>query len=167
MRIAERGENGGKIVVIGADAGEVVIKDVQSALDLLIAAKYEHQADRIAIDKGAVADAFFTSARGWRAKFCKSLSTTGRSWPFLEIFRGIRVSRSGISCGKAIRGKMSFSRPTKRRRCEDSARYKKRALQNFNFAMPSFLRSPAWRQCRRSIRRWQCVPAAWCPGRAR
>lgn len=43
MRIAERWENGGKIVVIGADAGEAVIKDVQSALDLLIAAKYEHK----------------------------------------------------------------------------------------------------------------------------
>ena len=64
MRIAERWENGGKIVVIGADAGEVVIKDVQSALDLLIAAKYEHQADRIAIDKGAVADAFFILSTG-------------------------------------------------------------------------------------------------------
>ena len=77
MRIAERWENGGKIVVIGADAGEVVIKDVQSALDLLIAAKYEHQADRIAIDKGAVADAFFILSTGMAGEILQKFINYG------------------------------------------------------------------------------------------
>ena len=77
MRIAERWENGGKIVVIGADAGEVVIKDVQSALDLLIAAKYEHQSDRIAIDKGAVADAFFILSTGMAGEILQKFINYG------------------------------------------------------------------------------------------
>lgn len=59
MQIKEYQENSCKIIVIEADGDEKVIVDVQSALDLMMRAKYEWNSDRIAIAKSAVADAFF------------------------------------------------------------------------------------------------------------
>lgn len=59
MHIKEYMENGCKIIIIEAADDEKVIADVQSALDLMMRAKYEWNTDRIAIDKKAVADDFF------------------------------------------------------------------------------------------------------------
>lgn len=59
MHIKEYMENGCKIIIIEAAGDEKVIADVQSALDLMMRAKYEWNTDRIAIDKKAVADDFF------------------------------------------------------------------------------------------------------------
>lgn len=50
------------IAVISSD--DVIINDVQSALDLIMTVKYEIGADRIAINKGAVAEEFFVLSSG-------------------------------------------------------------------------------------------------------
>ncbi len=54
--------SGANIAVI--TGGEKVLTDVQSALDLLATIRYETGADRIAIDKDAVADDFFVLSTG-------------------------------------------------------------------------------------------------------
>ena len=53
----------GTIAVVTSDDG-AVIRDAQSALDLLMAARYEADADRIAIAKELVADDFFILSTG-------------------------------------------------------------------------------------------------------
>lgn len=54
----------GQIVAVVTEADEVVIKDTSSALDLLMAARYEAGADRIAISKELVIDDFFILSSG-------------------------------------------------------------------------------------------------------
>lgn len=54
-------QNGSVAVVTGE---EKVIVDVQSALDLVMTARYEGGAERIAIDKDAVAEDFFILSTG-------------------------------------------------------------------------------------------------------
>lgn len=62
MQIEYRpGENGGVAVVTGS---EKVITDAQSALDLVMTARYEGRAEKIAIDKNAVAEDFFVLSTG-------------------------------------------------------------------------------------------------------
>lgn len=51
------------IAVATSDDGPI-IRDAQSALDLLMAARYELDADRIAIPKELVADGFFVLSSG-------------------------------------------------------------------------------------------------------
>ena len=53
----------GTIAVVTSDDG-AVIRDAQSALDLLMAARYEADADRIAIAKELIADDFFILSTG-------------------------------------------------------------------------------------------------------
>ncbi|WP_312636977.1 DUF4180 domain-containing protein [Oscillibacter sp.] len=62
MKIESIQRNGVKIAVI--TGGEKMLTDVQSALDLLATVNYEAGADRIAIDKDAVADDFFVLSTG-------------------------------------------------------------------------------------------------------
>ena len=50
------------IAVVSSD--DVIISDAPSALDLIMAVKYETGADRIAINKGAVAENFFVLSSG-------------------------------------------------------------------------------------------------------
>ena len=50
------------IAVVSSD--EVVIRDVQSALDLIMTVKYEAGTDRIAINKEAVSEEFFILSSG-------------------------------------------------------------------------------------------------------
>lgn len=53
-----------QIVAVVAKTDEVIIKDASSALDLLMAARYEAGADRIAIAKELVIDDFFILSSG-------------------------------------------------------------------------------------------------------
>lgn len=62
MQINTIQQSGVKIAVVTGD--EKVLTDVQSALDLLATVNYETGADRIAIDKDAVADDFFVLSTG-------------------------------------------------------------------------------------------------------
>ena len=52
----------GGCAVVWSD--EIVISDVQSALDWMMSAKYETGCDRLAINKTAVAEDFFILSRG-------------------------------------------------------------------------------------------------------
>lgn len=51
-------------IALVTDGDDVVIRDVPSALDLLMAARYEADADRIAIAKELIADDFFILSTG-------------------------------------------------------------------------------------------------------
>lgn len=63
MNIECTNRNGRAIALVdGAD--EVVVKDVQTALDLLMVARYEAEVDRIAIAKEFVSDDFFVLSSG-------------------------------------------------------------------------------------------------------
>ena len=54
--------NGFKIVIINSDVP--IITDAQSALDLLATVNYDDQSDRIAINKEAIVEGFFTLSTG-------------------------------------------------------------------------------------------------------
>lgn len=60
----ERKTHNGQIVAVVTETDEVIIKDTSSALDLLMAARYEAGADRIAIAKELVIDDFFILSSG-------------------------------------------------------------------------------------------------------
>ncbi len=62
MNIEYVNENGVNIAVVSGE--EVVLADVQSALDLAMTIKYDMGAARIAIDKAAVCEAFFVLSTG-------------------------------------------------------------------------------------------------------
>jgi hypothetical protein len=62
MNIKRINQNGVEIAVIETD--EVIITDIQSALDLMATARYGNDCDRIAIPKSAVADDFFVLSTG-------------------------------------------------------------------------------------------------------
>lgn len=62
MNIEKKIENG--IVIAAVTSAEPVIEDVQSALDLIMTAKYETGAERIAINKEAVIESFFVLSSG-------------------------------------------------------------------------------------------------------
>ena len=62
MLIENTKRNGFEIAVV--TGSEKVITDVQSALDLIMAVKYESGTDRIAIDKNAVVEEFFRLSSG-------------------------------------------------------------------------------------------------------
>lgn len=64
MNIKKASVNGIKAAVITPEGGETVLRDTQSALDLIMAAKFEAETDRIAIDKKAVAEDFFILSTG-------------------------------------------------------------------------------------------------------
>ena len=57
MKLETIQQNGQTVAVI--TSGTPVMTDVQSALDLLMTARYEAGTNRIAIEKAAVAEAFF------------------------------------------------------------------------------------------------------------
>ena len=52
------------IALLAPSEGEVIIADLPSALDLIMTAKYEASASRIALPKSAVADPFFVLSSG-------------------------------------------------------------------------------------------------------
>lgn len=64
MNIENAAVNGIKVAVIKPEDGETVIRDTQTALDLIMTVKYEAETDRIAIDKEAVAEDFFILSTG-------------------------------------------------------------------------------------------------------
>lgn len=64
MYIENAAVNGIKVAVIKPEDGETVIRDTQTALDLIMTVKYEAETDRIAIDKKAVAEDFFILSTG-------------------------------------------------------------------------------------------------------
>lgn len=64
MQIKQIAENGVQIAVAQTENRETILADAQSALDFAMTVKYEYQADRIAIEKRAVADDFFILSTG-------------------------------------------------------------------------------------------------------
>lgn len=62
MNIAKIEADGGNIAVISSD--EILIKDVQSALDLMATVRYETGCDRIVIDKSLLSESFFDLKTG-------------------------------------------------------------------------------------------------------
>ena len=62
MIIKRINQNGVEIVVI--ETAEIIITDVQSALDLMATIRYETTCDRIAIPKEAVVERFFVLSTG-------------------------------------------------------------------------------------------------------
>ena len=64
MQIKETLTNGIKIAVIEPTDREKVVTDAQSALDLAMTVQYTLDANRIAIPKTAIADAFFILSSG-------------------------------------------------------------------------------------------------------
>ena len=57
MKIAKVEANGGHFAVVSSN--EIVIKDVQSALDLMATVRYEAGCDRIVINKSLLDESFF------------------------------------------------------------------------------------------------------------
>lgn len=57
-------KNGISVAVIHSDEDQTVIRDTQSALDLLMTAKYEAQTENIAIPKKLVTEDFFILSTG-------------------------------------------------------------------------------------------------------
>ncbi|MBQ9120862.1 MAG: DUF4180 domain-containing protein [Clostridia bacterium] len=64
----------GKTVAVVTSEGKV-ITDVQSALDLIMTAKYEIGTNRIAIDKNAVIEDFFILSRGLAGEILEKFIT--------------------------------------------------------------------------------------------
>lgn len=64
MNIKAGNTNGVKIAIVEPAAGEKVIRDTQSALDLAMTVKYEYDTNRIAVPKEAIAEEFFILSSG-------------------------------------------------------------------------------------------------------
>ena len=62
MNITRKNQNGVEVAVVSSD--EIIISDVQSALDLMATARYGSECDRIAIPKTAVSEEFFVLSTG-------------------------------------------------------------------------------------------------------
>lgn len=62
MQLKTIEKNGIKVAVV--TGSELLISDVQSALDLLVTVRYETDCDRIALDKVSVSEAFFVLSSG-------------------------------------------------------------------------------------------------------
>lgn len=62
MQLKTIEKNGIKIAVITSP--ELLITDVQTALDLLVTVRYETDCDRIVLDKVSVSEAFFVLSSG-------------------------------------------------------------------------------------------------------
>lgn len=56
MKIKSANKNGVKIAVVEPAAGEKVITDTQSALDLAMTVKYGHETNRVVVPKEAIAE---------------------------------------------------------------------------------------------------------------
>lgn len=62
MQIEKITQNGKTVAVITGE--ELVITDVQSALDLIMTAKYEAGSNLLAVDKNTIVEDFFILSRG-------------------------------------------------------------------------------------------------------
>lgn len=62
MKIEVKKKNNTEVAVVSSD--ELLITDVQSALDLIMTVKYETGCTNIAINKGAIVDVFFVLSTG-------------------------------------------------------------------------------------------------------
>lgn len=77
MTIKTVGQNNTLCAVISSD--EIVIKDVQSALDMLMSAKYEAGTKNIVINKKLVVDDFFVLSTGLAGEILqKYINYSGR-----------------------------------------------------------------------------------------
>ena len=88
MNIEKITQNGKTVAVITSDGK--VLTNVQSALDLIMTAKYEVGTNLIAIDKNAVAEDFFILSRGLAGEILEKFITYQAKiaiWHFvLEVF---------------------------------------------------------------------------------
>jgi hypothetical protein len=76
----------GTIAVIESDVP--VLTDVQSALDLIASASYEHNAVKIAIYKAAVAEDFFRLSTGLLGEIAQKFVTYGCRLAIIGDFSG-------------------------------------------------------------------------------
>ena len=102
MKLETIQQNGQTVAVM--TSGTPVMTDVQSALDLLMTARYEAGTNRIAIEKAAVAEAFFVLSTRLAGRSCRSSSTTRESWPSTGTSPTIPASLCGTSSMRATRG---------------------------------------------------------------
>ena len=80
---------------------EKVITDAQSALDLIMTARYETGTNLIAVDKEAITEDFFVLSRGLAGE---------------EISPNTPASRSRTSFMRVIRARISFLFPPRQKR---------------------------------------------------
>ena len=73
MKIETITEKNVKIAVVSSP--DTVITDVQSALDLMMTVKYETGADRIALEKSALAEEFFILSSGLAGEILQKFVT--------------------------------------------------------------------------------------------
>lgn len=71
MDITKIEKNGIICAVVNSDS--VVIKDAQSALDLMMTAKYETESKNIVIDKKLISDDFLCSAQVLPERYCRNI----------------------------------------------------------------------------------------------
>lgn len=72
MQIEYRPDRNGTIAIVTGE--EKIIVDVQSALDLTMTARYEGGAEKLAIDKNAVAEDFFVLSTGMAGEILQKLT---------------------------------------------------------------------------------------------
>ncbi|WP_028594286.1 DUF4180 domain-containing protein [Paenibacillus assamensis] len=59
MNITKHEVDGAYVAVVSGDENEVLINDVQSALDLMATVRYESDCDRIVLHKSILSESFF------------------------------------------------------------------------------------------------------------
>ncbi len=84
MKINKIVENNKEIAVV--DSTDVIIKDVQAVLDLMIKAKYETGANRIIISKSALCEEFFDLSTKLADKILKNFITYERKLAIIGDF---------------------------------------------------------------------------------
>lgn len=105
-------ENG---VAIALVTGTCALTDEQTALDLIMEARYTLGAERIAIEKAAVSPDFFILSTALPGPYCKNSSITAQSWRCTAIIPDIPASPCGILSARATGAGMSFSPPPGRK----------------------------------------------------
>ena len=94
----------GNGIAVAVSSDSMIITDVDSALDLLMSAKYEAGTKYIVVDKKNIIEDFFILSSGlagrvmdkilhWREKFFKSLSITVEKSLYTGIFHITPASR--------------------------------------------------------------------------
>ena len=88
----EKIDCGGGIAAIVSSDSQVIV-DVDSALDLLMSAKYEAGTKYIAVDKKLITEDFFVLSSGLAGKFFKNISTTAGRLRYMATFPVTQANR--------------------------------------------------------------------------
>lgn len=107
-------KNGVKCVAVCSS--EKVVKDAQSALDLLMSAKYEAGTKNIIIDKNLVADDFYILSTGLAVEILQKYINYGGKIAFYGDFSHYTSKPLKDLCMRATRAKTCFLFPMRNRR---------------------------------------------------